>query len=160
MSSNTPLLSIQLSARGLGHVRFNDDTFVFRVGDDLYVCPRIVADFISLRIARIGWADESFRGFEITMANCEHLLCELLSVEDCFGFSLSEGDVSALVSLSIELENAELSEQANHFVSKVPLTILNSFERLHAKRESGSDFCEICENCKNCKNCKKSKKQS
>jgi hypothetical protein len=74
--------SFALSANGLAHIPFKEsrNDFEFIVGDAIYRCPSLIADFLFPRIASLHSIDHTMTSFVIETADHDHKFAEFLSL--------------------------------------------------------------------------------
>jgi hypothetical protein len=125
-----------LSTRGLSNLpRLKErNDFDFIVGQEHYVCPSLIADFLSPHLANLHQIDPSISRIAIKTKDDSNNFGQFLNVG--FGVPLSVNDSNSLFlrSLCVELGNSELYAM---IIKQTPSTVL---ERVFGMSSLGIDF--------------------
>jgi hypothetical protein len=142
MMNKGRMLSVQLSAKRLADVRFrDDDIFVFRVGDELYKFPRVLAEFLSPRVVRSNGSDATTFELEVNTKANRAIFDKVILISRGYEVEVDLTEALTMISLFGELENSELSSKLYDGV--FPASSLNTgnmSERFRLKRSFSCDF--------------------
>ena len=123
-----------LTSRGLANIYaypFEKD-FTFKVGGHNYALPKILAFFISPKIAQASIADPFINEFEINADDSYYqfnLIMRLLSGDS---INITESNAHYLLDVGNQLQNQDLIDLILSFIS-TPLTVQNASFRLQQK---------------------------
>jgi hypothetical protein len=133
------MFETHLSASGMSNIRKNDTAhnFSFIVGRRHYVCPCVIADFLSPKIARLHFANPTIPEYVVETDDPNHDFHVFMALGKGENVAVAPAAFSFLLALSRELENVDLycsifQHEHGHFLSQVTDPDLLAFSSEHS----------------------------
>jgi hypothetical protein len=141
-SKKSAEIEIQLSPKGFRNIlsTIDQSDFTFIVGESQYVCPSVLASFLSPRICDIQRTDPTLREFHVDTPDPNHYFPSILELSSGSRVRLPANE-RFLRCLSAELGNRELYEPL-YAQSALKLSIANVIDRIELHSEFGHN-CDL-----------------
>jgi hypothetical protein len=139
-------IELILSTKGLAIIPESEsrNDFEFLVGNSRYLCPSLIADFLSPLLCRLHSVDETLRSIRIATKDDHSQFGDFIHLGRGFPLVVTDANRSFLISVCAELENRELHK----FVvvsSGSDISCSNVVERINSLEGFGCDVgAEIC----------------
>ena len=130
-------VDLKLSSKGFQNFPFelHEGDFEFVIGNQIYKCNSIVAEFLSPKISKLRILDPSFSRYELEAQDLNSKFNEFISLVFDSHLHVGSKDFDFFVSVSKELENEEiLSQLINSFISSTELTVSNAVKMLKLRQ--------------------------
>ena len=132
---------ICLSSQGLVHVAgFDTDDFTFIVDGDHYKCSRILAGFLSPKVARMLQSDINVNRLVVNVSDPDKVFKQVMNLVRGGSVKIQAHNTACLTAIANELQNQELLGKIVEFqCDQKPLNQDTAVERLKRKAEMNLD---------------------